>query len=252
MERSIVLAIGGWDPSGGAGLAADIKTLEMNGVVGMGIATAITFQSADRFWGLRWIELKDIVNQFNSIVSQYDIACVKIGMIQDPSIVRELVGRLSALNVRVPIVWDPVLKASAGYEFVSQTKGILNLMDRIALLTPNQMEFQSIFGEVDAINHVNELIKQNGWGAVLLKGGHAEDHASDVLLNGQSCLTIEGQRFDNLGKHGSGCVLSSAIAGGLAKGLSLAQACTEGKRYVERFLLSSSSLLGRHSIEVVS
>jgi hydroxymethylpyrimidine/phosphomethylpyrimidine kinase len=247
MEQPIVLTIGGWDPCGGAGLAADIKTMEMNGVTGMGIATAITYQSADCFYGLRWIDIKDIGKQLHSIVSQYTISAIKIGIIENTIVLTELLNRIqSALDNSIPIVWDPVLKATAGYEFHSQPSSMLKLLNRITLLTPNTHEFESIFGQIVTAHQLNSLIISNKWSSILLKGGHAEGHANDLLLNGTDITEIPGERFDVNGKHGSGCVLSSAIASNLAKGMPLLQACQLAKAYTERFLKSSATLLGSH------
>jgi hydroxymethylpyrimidine/phosphomethylpyrimidine kinase len=247
MERPIVVTVGGWDPSGGAGLAADIKTMEMNGVTGMGVASAITFQSADKFWGLKWVESKDIIKQLNSIINQYSISCIKIGMTENAAVVRDIANRIDCLfDHHIPIVWDPVLKASAGYDFGNDVESIVRLLPRIDLLTPNRDEFDLIFGQLDTPSYINQRIKENNWGAVLLKGGHAQDHASDMLFDGKTQTIIKGERFDNVGKHGSGCVLSSAIASNLAKGASLAEACRLAKKYAEGFILSTPTLLGNH------
>ncbi|MFT3739753.1 MAG: hydroxymethylpyrimidine/phosphomethylpyrimidine kinase [Breznakibacter sp.] len=246
MERPVVLSLGGWDPCGGAGLAADIKTLAAHNVIGMGIATAITYQTEDRFVGLSWVTTGEIIRQLRPIAEQYRFAAVKIGLIRS---VQAIIGAIDLLKSRqpgVPIVWDPVIGASAGFGFHRRPSSFIRLMGDVTLLTPNLSEAALIFGNGTTVPQLNHLIGRNGWGSILLKGGHADGHANDLLLCGKEVATIGGVPFPNNGKHGSGCVFSSAVAANLAKGASLLTACENAKRYTEKFLLSSPSLLGVH------
>lgn len=246
MEQPVVLSLGGWDPSGGAGLAADIKTFEAHGVLGMGLATALTFQSHDRFEGLTWVTEADLLNQLQPILAKYRIAAVKIGLVQSAAAIGRVLHCIRSQQADVPVVWDPVLKASAGFGFHPDLAGFTSLLGMMTLTTPNLHEAQRLFGQCTAAPVLNRLVEANRWGGILLKGGHAVGHANDLLLTGTHIHHIEGERFTHRAKHGSGCVLSSAIAANLAKGATLPNACTNAKRYTERFLLSSPTLLGTH------
>ena len=119
---------------------------------------------------------------------------------------------------------------------------------KIDLLTPNKPEAELLFGTSDALK-IQDIVRKFELCSVLLKGGHSNDDANDLLINCNSVIEITGERFNNNpGKHGSGCVLSAAICAQLAIGKSLETACIKAKKYVERYILSSNHLLGKHFI----
>jgi hydroxymethylpyrimidine/phosphomethylpyrimidine kinase len=246
--RPMTLSIGGWDPCAGAGLAADIKTFEINQVTGMGICSAITCQAHNRFDSLEWTSVNLIDSQLSSLLSSYSFKAAKFGIVESLDVVELCVNRLLEHNPDIHIIWDPVLKASAGYSFHNDVNNdkLFGLLRKIDLLTPNKPEAEFLFGTSDA-RKIQDIVKTFELCAVLLKGGHSNDNANDLLINCTSVIEISGERFNNNpGKHGSGCVLSAAICAQLAKGKSLKTACGQAKRYVERFILSSNHLLGKH------
>lgn len=248
MENSqpIALSIGGWDPCGGAGLAADIKTFEGSGVLGMGVCTALTCQVHDVFDGLEWTDPDWIYRQLKLLIGRYKIGAVKFGIVPSLPVLNQCIRLIKATHPEAMIIWDPILKASAGFEFHAgiDRAELLSVLDAVRLVTPNRQEAELLFGTSNP-EAIRALPKVES--ALLLKGGHANGHANDVLIEGDRLRVIAGERFaGNPGKHGSGCVLSAAICAELAKGNDLHEACVKGKRYVERFIRSSNHLLGSH------
>lgn len=244
LKGEIAICIGGWDPCGGAGLAADIKTFEALGVTGMGVCSAITVQTEDQFHSVKWTESSLILEQLNGLLNRYQPKVIKIGIIERIEVLIDVISIIDS----IPIIWDPILKASSGFQFQdSIDKTVLNnILKQILLLTPNRNEANQLLGDVDDISALQNMINRNQWGSLLIKGGHASDHANDILIRSHQIETFCGQRFDNPGKHGSGCVLSAAISSFIAKGYPLIDSCRQAKKYVEQFILSSQSLLGRH------
>jgi hydroxymethylpyrimidine/phosphomethylpyrimidine kinase len=248
MAKPIALSIGGWDPCGGAGLAADIKTFEMHQVLGMGVCTALTHQTEDRFIGVEWTSPESIKKQMIPLLEQYSVRAIKFGIIENLSVLLEVINTIRFYHPMVPIIWDPILKASAGFAIHSSINQVLlsSVLENIALITPNLPEKEMLFGKSLSNSQLQQLLINNHWCLILLKGGHATQHSNDVLISYDEIQLFEGERFSGNGKHGTGCVLSASICANLAYEISLDEACRYGKQYVERFILSSSNLMGYH------
>jgi hydroxymethylpyrimidine/phosphomethylpyrimidine kinase len=246
--RPYVLTIAGFDPSGGAGLLADCKTFEQHGVYGFGVCSALTVQTDDRFLKLDWLSAEQIIEQLQPLVSKFVISTCKIGIINSPETLLRVIRFLKDYNPAIRIVWDPVLKASAGFEFheVNTFHKLEEILTEVTLLTPNYHELQQlqlITGE--------ELIKNDHavFCPVLLKGGHRPDVLGTDSLYEPGGLTVIEAGVDKVfPKHGSGCVLAAAITARLATGQPLKKACKLAKQYVETFLNSNQSLLGYHTV----
>ncbi|TCI92600.1 hydroxymethylpyrimidine/phosphomethylpyrimidine kinase [Tenacibaculum sp. M341] len=246
-NKKYILTIAGLDPSSGAGLTSDIKTFEAHGLYGVSVCTAVTVQNDIDFKECVWIDKQIILNQIKVLFERFDIPVVKIGIIESWNVLLSVVTTLKKLNSEIKIVIDPVLKATAGYSFHSEEnlevfEEVLNQCD---FITPNYIEIQNLFPEKN-IEETIEFIAQKT--NVYLKGGHREDkkgwdevyHSKIVQLN---IPPVADKVFD---KHGSGCVLSSALASNLALDFSLEDACFNTKKYTESFLNSNESLLGEH------
>jgi len=245
--RPIVLSIAGLDPCGGAGLLADIKTIEQHKCLGFGVTTAITCQTEDRFKSVRWLSENEIVCQIEPLLQQYDIAAVKIGLIQNTQILNRI---LDILTVRpIPnIVWDPVLTASAGFDFnnYADTIDFPSLLKKITLITPNLPEACHLTSESNALNAARILSDCTN---VLLKGGHhPTEQGTDHLFVHSQEISLPPVAKQIYPKHGSGCILSSAIATFLAKNESVERACTNAKHYIEKALASTPNLLAYHHV----
>jgi hydroxymethylpyrimidine/phosphomethylpyrimidine kinase len=241
-----ILTIAGFDPSAGAGILSDIKTFEAHGEYAMGACTAITIQNDLMFESVEWVPAAKIIAQIRILTERFSFGFVKIGLIESLPVLKEVVNVLKEELPDVKIIWDPVISASAGFEFHSDiNKNDLEAICRnIFLITPNLHEAKTLLG-IDDEKIAAEKLSQ--WCNVFLKGGHSEgDMSTDILYEGERAVSFEAMKFENVEKHGSGCVLSSAITANLAKGMQLEDACAEAKAYITDFLISARGLLGIH------
>lgn len=239
-DRPLVLSVAGFDPCGGAGTLADIKTFEQLKVKGMAVLTANTLQTEQHFYELRWQPVTELCHHIEALMRSYPIPVVKIGIVKDADMLQQITSTVRKQNETAFIIWDPVLKSSTGFTFFTEkNKAILKkALLQINLLTPNLPEFEQL----------QPLISPEQM--VLLKGGHRK------TLVGLDMLFLQGQEIalhptaqTAYPKHGSGCVLSAAIAAHIALGHSIESSCRQGKKYVERFLNSHPTLLGHHYAE---
>ncbi|MCP4437750.1 MAG: hydroxymethylpyrimidine/phosphomethylpyrimidine kinase [Aureispira sp.] len=249
MQRSYVLSIAGLDPSGGAGLLADIKTFEQLQVYGLGVCTALTVQNEDTFLKLQWTRPQLILEQIDILFEKYTINYCKIGIVENWSILNQITQHLHLKNSNIQIVVDPVLRATAGFNF-HKTAALSELeqwLKQIHLLTPNQPELEILTGQKNMAEAAKTLARYTN---ILAKGGHSTSQKGVDFLytsNGSINTLLPSKNAACSEKHGSGCVLSSAIAAQLAKGDSLEVACKNAKAYITQFLSSTSGLLGYHS-----
>ncbi len=245
-QRPYVLSIAGFDPSGGAGIAADIKTFEQHKVYGLSVVTSLTFQHESHFEGVRWLSIEEIRQQLDVLKLQYQPACIKIGLVES---FERLVQILHWIKWNWPeafVIWDPILKASAGFPFHTprQTELQRLIPGYIDLITPNIPEYQQLFGAQEAQQVVAEYHC-----ALLLKGGHSTtEQVTDLLYQPEeTTIEITSQKVEgDWQKHGTGCVLSAAIAAQIATERSLPEACKNAHFYVKQFIASDEGLLGFH------
>ncbi len=247
-ERPYVLSMAGLDPSAGAGILADIKVFEAQKTYGLAIATALTAQHDASFRNVTWISLEQIIAQSEPLFERYPIQVVKIGLIESVTVLFGLLDWLVLQNPKIIIIWDPILKASAGFDFHQLTLNtLIPVLQKLTLITPNIPEIQQITGEQNAQKAAHAL---NTYGQVYLKGGHGSSEngqVTDYLFDTDQKVTAYPAPFiPNGEKHGSGCVLSAALAAGLAKGFSLSKAGANARLYMNRYLASTPYLLGFH------
>ncbi len=244
--RPYALSIAGFDPSGGAGVLADIKTMEAMGVYGMGVVTALTYQNDVDFAGVDWAPLEQIMRQVDVLLQRFAIRYIKIGIVKDWETLMALLAFLHNRIDNPVIVYDPVLKASAGFKFHDTTSWQLTkLMQAISCLTPNLPEAALLFGQ-DALNNLQPYA---GYAAIYLKGGHGDGmQIIDRLITSNGETTFVNNKIQLGEKHGSGCVLSSAIAAGLALGNNIQLAAKQANSYMQVFLKSNETLLGYHQM----
>lgn len=247
-NRPAVLSIAGLDPSGGAGLLADIKTLEQHRCLGFGVASAITAQTEDHFFNIEWLSLPAIQQQCTPLLERYTVDVVKIGIMENIDILLELVYWLRSKKNKVLIVWDPVLTSSSGFRFINETNqnNLEELLQQIHLVTPNTQEALQLGNSAQAKDAALWMAQ---YCSVLLKGGHAEEEKGvDYLYHKGQKTALQPSRNNLPAKHGSGCILSSAIAAQLALGVPLEQACLKAKKYIETLLNSNQQLLAYHYV----
>lgn len=246
-KRPIVLSIAGFDPSGGAGLLADVKTFESLKTYGIAVQTALTVQTDTVFQTCHWTAQKQIVAQLDLLLEHYPIQAIKIGIVENRRLLLQLLQKLREYSSTIPIVWDPVLKATTGFSFQLQNDELLEeCLKNITVLTPNWQEMVALFGN-DFSLKINEITQHC---AVYLKGGHREVHiGEDILYKKSGKIAKLRPKIKNCReKHGSGCVLASALAAYLTLGFPLQKAALRAKRYTERFLQSNSSQLGYYKL----
>lgn len=242
-----VMSIAGFDQSSGAGVTADIKTFESCRVYGLGVSSAITFQNQNEYLGTKWMPPGEIIRQCEVSFREFSPSFVKIGLIESFDSLDQIVTYLTTALPKVKIIWDPILKASAGFRFHDGEKAsrLQDILDKIYLITPNTDELETLFGSHPDVARLQEIARESRLN-ILWKGGHnAETLASDRLITGDKVYTFSVTRGTS-GKHGTGCVLSSAIASYLTLGYPLPEACRHGQRYVSNFIGSNDTNLGMH------
>jgi len=248
-ERPNILTIAGFDPSGGAGLLADIKTFEAHKTLGMGVCSALTAQNDVQFTKTNWVSLEEMKEQLQVLQERFSFKVVKIGLIESFEILQKIVAYLKEMNPKVKIICDPVLKASAGFVFHSEVaqKTLEAVLSELFLLTPNWEEAQQLAGQEDAKAGAKYLSQ---FCHVYLKGGHnVANPGKDFLLQkDQKEHALNPKKIGVKAKHGSGCVFSSALAAHIALEYPLLKACVRSKEYVTRFLASNEGKLGYHRI----
>lgn len=238
------LAIAGSDPSGGAGLQRDLATFRDLGVRGLSVAAALTAQNSTVFRSALPVPARFVSRQAAALLEEFEIHAVKVGMAGNPEnlrAIRTLIKRRSLPNV----VLDPVLRSTSGKALLSRggLAEIRSLLESIEVVTPNLDEAAAITG-IRRISRVEEMelaarrLFEMGARHALVKGGHLEGEPVDVLFNGRSFHYFRGRRLKGgRGRfHGTGCILSSAIAAGLAKGKGIEKAVAEAGAYLVKVL----------------
>lgn len=251
---TIVLSIAGSDSGGGAGIQADIKTLQAFGCFAATVITAITAQNSHSVIGIEDVSIGMIKKQLQAVFSDIRVQVVKIGMLSNAEVIAVVAEALQQYKPAF-VVLDPVMVAKSG-DHLLQTQAVLTLKEVLLpladVITPNLPEAETILGrpiknlqemEQAAIELAAYTKPQSG--AVVLKGGHLQTDNSDDLLYCQKekkIYRLSGKRLRTLNTHGSGCTFSSAIAGGLANGLSLQEAVRQAKAYIHSAIETSFSV----------
>jgi hydroxymethylpyrimidine/phosphomethylpyrimidine kinase len=245
-----VLSIAGFDPSGGAGVLADIKTFAALRCHGLAAITAITAQNTQGVAEIHLVPAEFVAAQIDALFADIDIAAVKIGMLASPEIAK-VVAQSLAEHRGPPAVLDPVLTASSGDKLaVGDVADALlrHLAPLVTLLTPNLAE-AAFLAEAPVpttlagMHKLAEQLHARGFKTVLVKGGHLEGAtADDILFDGVSHHTFSAVRIATRNTHGTGCTLSAAIAANLALGLDLIQSIEAAKVYIRGALAAADEL----------
>ncbi|MBF0190093.1 MAG: bifunctional hydroxymethylpyrimidine kinase/phosphomethylpyrimidine kinase [Magnetococcales bacterium] len=244
-----VLIVAGSDPVAGAGIQADLKVVTAWGVYGMTAITAITVQDTGSVFRVAPLPAELVIAQMRACLEDIGADCIKLGMLATGEITRAVAGLLAAYP-DIPLVADPVL-AGTGGGILLEPGGLESyqkeLLPRVTLLTPNLPEAAALTGRsvttMDQMQAAARQLRGMGAGAVLLKGGHLDgEMASDWLETGTERRLFQDRRLPGPGFHGTGCTLASAIAAGLAKGLSVVEAVTAGRLWLRDAMEHSLSL----------
>ena len=236
---NLLLTIAGFDPSCGAGIAADLKTFAAHGCYGVAAITSLTVQSTEGVQAVHNTPSAELREQLEVLAKDCDIAAVKIGMLGNRGNAVVVAEFLDAHKF-AHVVHDPVMKSSSGTELLDAA-GIkylaTELLKRSTVITPNVPEAEILTGmeikDVADMEAAARKIVEMGAHAVIVKGGHME-RAIDVLFDGERIAQLGGDRVKADNYHGTGCTFASAIAAQLASGRGLTEAAMLAKAYVTK------------------
>jgi hydroxymethylpyrimidine/phosphomethylpyrimidine kinase len=233
----VILTIAGFDPSGGAGIAADLKTFAAYNCYGVAAITALTIQNTQGASAVHPLDATLLRKSIEALIQDESIKAVKIGMLANRANA-EVVGGFLEANPTIPSVLDPVIRSSSGLELVD-APGLdflrSHLLSRVTVITPNLDEASVLTGmkveSVEEMKAAAQKLVEMGARAVVVTGGHLEK-AIDVFYDGSKLETFVGERVKPDNTHGTGCTFSSAVAANLALGRQLYDSAMLAKAYV--------------------
>lgn len=244
---NVALTIAGSDPSGGAGLQADLKTFHQLGVYGTSVVTLLTVQNTVSVRAVEAVKPELVVAQLDAVLEDIPPAAAKTGALGNEAIVRAVARRLAGTSF--PLVVDPVMVSKHGPPLMTESARstvVELLLPRAFLVTPNLDEATVLAGmPVNGLETMEEAarrISSLGAQAVLVKGGHLSGDAVDVLYWQGQFRYFAGRRIETRNTHGTGCTYSAAITAGLAKGRELPEAVALAKRFITLAIQSGPGL----------
>jgi hydroxymethylpyrimidine/phosphomethylpyrimidine kinase len=247
MSVPVALTIAGSDPSGGAGLQADLKTFHQFGVYGEAVVTLITVQNTTGVEAVECLDAGLVQRQIRAVLADIPPAAAKTGALGNAELVEAVAEMASGFGF--PLVVDPVLISKHGAPLLSEDARealIQRLLPHALLVTPNLAEAAALSGlavqSVEDMKQAAGRILALGPRAVLVKGGHLADTATDVLLFEGGFLELGGERIETPHTHGTGCTYSAAITALLARGLDLPQAVRRAKRFITEAIRTNPGL----------
>ena len=240
----VALTIAGSDPSGGAGIQADLKTFQRFGVYGTSAIALITVQNTMRVDRVECLSAELVVQQIGALIEDIPPAAAKTGALGN----REIVEAVAALAAafQFPLVVDPVFLSKRGAPLLDPTALRERLLPRAFLLTPNLDEASALTGfpvtDVPSMRTAAEMLVRMGARSVLVKGGHLTGAAIDILVHEGKFHEFEMPRIETQHTHGTGCAYSAAITALLARGLALPEAVAAAKEYIHRAIATNPGL----------
>lgn len=243
------LTIAGSDPSGGAGLQADLKTFSLFGVYGMAAVTCLTVGNTEGVTDVKGMEPEFIRAQIQSVVQDIEPAAIKTGMLFNDDILMATIAELK--NAKCPIVVDPVMTTKRGDVLLSEEsqkhyiEGLIPIAD---VVTPNIPEAALLTGHTiktrNDMENAAKAIHKIGCKAVIVKGGHLkkEAHSDDLFFNGEELFWLKSKRHQTQHTHGTGDALSAAITALLARGISVSEAVKIAKQFISTAIQTAPGL----------
>lgn len=243
-----VLTIAGTDPTGGAGIQADLKTFQELKSYGMSVITTVVAQNTTGVQDAHHLPIQMIEQQLDSVISDVPVHAFKTGMIAHIDMMKVIAEKIPKLDA--PYVMDPVMVATSGDPLIEEKARLYlreHLLPLTTLVTPNIPEAEYITGEkidtTDDMKRAAEQIVVNfGANGALIKGGHLKGDAVDFLYDGTSMHTFSSKRIDTTNTHGTGCTYSAAITAYLSQGLPLQKAVEKAKHFVTAAIKHSFSI----------
>jgi hydroxymethylpyrimidine/phosphomethylpyrimidine kinase len=250
MVTPIALTIAGSDSGGGAGIQADLKTFSALEVYGASVIAALTAQNTQGVTGIFDVTPEFVTAQMDAVYSDLDVGATKIGMLARAGVIEAVAEGLAKHRAK-NIVLDPVMVATSG-DLLLKPDAVETLKNKLIplalVVTPNLAEAAVLSGEAiakdeAAMTRQGDAILKLGPKSVLVKGGHFDtDQATDLLIDKDGIRRFTARRIDSKNTHGTGCTLSSAIAAGLAKKLSLVDAVAQAKKYLSEAIAASNEI----------
>jgi hydroxymethylpyrimidine/phosphomethylpyrimidine kinase len=245
--RPVALTIAGSDPSGGAGIQADLKTFHQFGVYGEAVLTLLTVQNTVRVDRVECLSAEFVLDQLYAVLDDIPPDAAKTGALGNCAIVEAVAD--AAARFAFPLVVDPVMISKHGAPLVSADARqaiVRHLIPQAALITPNLHEAVALTGiEIcgePAMREAARRLRQLGARSVLVKGGHLVGAANDILLDGEEWYEFPAPRVDTPHTHGTGCTFSAAITAELARGAALPNAVARAKIYIWEAIRSNPGL----------
>lgn len=239
-KQPVCLSIAGLDPSGGAGILADIKTFAAFRCFGAGVVTSITFQNTVGVFGAENVSADAVRRQLDPIFDDYEVAAVKTGMLPTGEIIK-IVAEIISLRRPEFFIVDPVVRSTSGFDLIDD-EALRALCDSLfplaTVVTPNLPEAERITGiDIDAADKLQaaaRVMHEMGAASILIKGGHrrTDQKAIDTLFSSGVEQQFESAYIETTSTHGTGCTLASAITANLALGRDLPDAVRVSKDYV--------------------
>ncbi|MGQ0763463.1 MAG: bifunctional hydroxymethylpyrimidine kinase/phosphomethylpyrimidine kinase [Acidobacteriota bacterium] len=258
--KPVVLTIAGFDPSGGAGIIADIRTIESLGCTAVAAITSLTIQNSEKFFGAKHQTAASVREQVEAITGATRIAAVKIGMLPTADVVREVTRLIRENDLPAPVI-DPVMESTSGGTLMEDDAFevfVTELLPLARVVTPNVPEAEKLASmnirNEDEMRQATARIRELGVQAVLIKGGHLEEQRSevrgqrsekpvtiaiDVLDDGGRVTVFRADWIEAPNVRGTGCMLSSAMAAALAKETDLAEAVAQAKPFAANRIRNS-------------
>ncbi|HEX8772535.1 MAG TPA: bifunctional hydroxymethylpyrimidine kinase/phosphomethylpyrimidine kinase [Pyrinomonadaceae bacterium] len=234
----VALTIAGFDPSGGAGVVADIKTFTAFGCFATAAVTSLTFQNTMGVFGAVHQTAEAVRAQVLPVVEDFRVACAKTGMLPTREVIMEVARLFREEALPAPVV-DPVVRSTSGFDLIDDdalTALRTELLPLARILTPNIPEAERITGlqivDEEGMRRAARIMREMGARAVLVKGGHLKGDALDLLDEDGRVTLFRGERIETTSTHGTGCTLAAAIAACLGRGTNLEESVGAAKRFV--------------------
>lgn len=236
--EAVILSIAGFDPSSGAGITADLRTIEASGLRGMAVITALTVQNSSGVGRVEPVSGRLVAEMLAKLAEETGFAAIKVGMLATSQVCTAVADFL-ADHLGLKVVIDPILKASSGTDLLD-TPGIAVLKSRLlslaTVVTPNLPEAEALTGlkvsTRDEVRQAAHRLQEMGARNVVVTGGHSADNADFLLTESGEGHWIEGERIGSTDIHGTGCTYSTALACCLGQGMELHDAAIAAKAYV--------------------
>ncbi len=244
---AVAMTVAGSDPSGGAGLQADLKTFHQHGVYGMSVVTLLTVQNTQSVDAVELVEPEFAIQQFNSLINDIPPAAIKTGALGAAAMIEAVSGCLSDINC--PVIVDPVMVSKHGHTLI-QAEAIeklkSHLIPKTFLLTPNLFEASVLTGmdisSRPAFSDAAKAILDMGAKAVIIKAGAHREFGFDLLVSDEREEKFLVDYIDTQNTHGSGCVFSAAITANIAKGLGVGDAVSNARAFIDLAIRSNPKI----------